>query len=120
MKVETTFSKYLGPKARPTTDSRGKSVTLVNSMESMTGRREQRNGWTEAEGEQEKARAHSGRGGERGRPVLNGKKSKQRTFCGEERERRGGGGYSVGGVFATRADWLTEYRLGLDTTLRLR
>ena len=32
-----------------------------------------------------------------------------------ERERRGGGGYSVGGVFATRADWLTEYRIGLDT-----
>ena len=61
-----------------------------------------------------------GEGEERGRPVLNGKKSKQRTFCGEERERRGNGGYSVGGVFATRADWLTEYRLGLDTTLRLR
>ena len=27
-----------------------------------------------------------GEGEERGRPVLNGKKSKQRTFCGEERE----------------------------------
>ena len=31
-----------------------------------------------------------------------------------KRARRSGGGYSVGGVFATRADWLTEYRVGLE------
>ena len=33
----------------------------------------------------------------------------------ERESGNGGGGYSVGGVFATRADWPTEYRVGLDT-----
>ena len=78
----------------------------------MTGRREQRNGWTESKKKRARAVGERGGGREGREACFEWQKIKTKDFL----WRRGReSGYSVGGVFATRADWPTEYRVGLDT-----